>query len=132
MTALSIASVVLLGLLGAGPAPQPDPKPIDPVALNAELNDECRSRSWRCRTSRPGRPWTCAPSGHALPRAPWPLGQGGWIFETFPILLGVDFADDALTRAAARVRIGYEGATVLLEKRDGVWVATGLTGDWIE
>ncbi|HEX7088014.1 MAG TPA: tetratricopeptide repeat protein [Vicinamibacterales bacterium] len=57
---------------------------------------------------------------------------GGWIFETFPVLLGIDFADEALTKAAARVRIGYEGATVLLEKRDGAWVATGLTNEWIE
>jgi tetratricopeptide (TPR) repeat protein len=57
---------------------------------------------------------------------------GGWIFETFPILMGIDFADEPLTKAAARVRIGYEGATVLLEKRGGAWVATGLTGDWIE
>ncbi len=56
---------------------------------------------------------------------------GGWVLETYPIIARIEFLDDERTRAAAAVRIGYAGATVVLEKRDGAWVAVRLTNRWV-
>jgi TolA-binding protein len=55
----------------------------------------------------------------------------GWVFGTYPIITEVQFLDAARTRAAAHVTVGYSGAAVLLEKANGVWKTTGLTGKWI-
>ena len=56
---------------------------------------------------------------------------GGFIVEAFPIIRGITFLDDARTTAAVPITVGYSGATVMLEKRNGVWVATKLVNQWI-
>ena len=56
---------------------------------------------------------------------------GGWELETYPVITEIAFRDPARTKAAAKVTIGYSGATVELEKKDGVWVARRLTSQWI-
>jgi tetratricopeptide (TPR) repeat protein len=56
---------------------------------------------------------------------------GGWEFEAYPRIRAIEFLDAARTRAAVPVTIGYSGATVVLEKRDGVWHAIELTDRWI-
>ena len=43
----------------------------------------------------------------------------------------IEFVNADATRAAARVTIGYSGATVMLEKIDGRWVAKELVGFWV-
>jgi hypothetical protein len=55
----------------------------------------------------------------------------GWELETYPTITDVEFLDDARTKAAVRVTIGYSGGTVLLVKENGTWRATELTGLWI-
>jgi hypothetical protein len=55
----------------------------------------------------------------------------GWEFEAYPRIGSIEFLDAARTRAAVPVTIGYSGATVVLEKRDGVWRAIKLTNEWI-
>jgi hypothetical protein len=57
---------------------------------------------------------------------------GGWHFYTFPILYQIEFLDDARTKAIVPFRIGYQGATVVLEKTGGTWRATRMTSRWIE
>lgn len=64
----------------------------------------------------------------------FPMRQGhwsGWELETYPTITDVEFLDDARTKAAARVTIGYSGGTVLLEKTPDGWRATEMTGFWI-
>ena len=56
---------------------------------------------------------------------------GGWVLETYPIVARIEFLDDERTRASASVVVGYAGATVVLEKQDGVWVALRLTNRWV-
>ena len=56
---------------------------------------------------------------------------GGWEFEAYPRIGSIEFLDGARTRAAVPVTIGYSGATVVLEKRDGVWHIVELTNHWI-
>lgn len=56
---------------------------------------------------------------------------GGWELETYPTLTDVEFFDDARTRAAVRVTVGFSGGTVLLEKTADGWRATNLTGLWV-
>jgi hypothetical protein len=56
---------------------------------------------------------------------------GGWEFETYPVITRVDFLNAERTKALAAVTVGYSGASVVLEKKDGVWIATGLTNQWI-
>ena len=55
----------------------------------------------------------------------------GWVFESYPIVDEIEFIDAARTRAAVKVTVGYSGATVQLEKKNGAWVATALTNFWI-
>jgi hypothetical protein len=55
----------------------------------------------------------------------------GWVLETYPILTRIEFFDEARTRAGASVTIGYGGVTVLLEKRNGAWVAIGWRERWV-
>ena len=59
---------------------------------------------------------------------------GGWLFETFPNIYSVEFTNPERTKAAARVRVGYQGTTILLEKEkeQDRWMPKGRTGDWIE
>jgi tetratricopeptide (TPR) repeat protein len=64
----------------------------------------------------------------------FPMRQGhwsGWELETYPTITDVEFLDDARTRAAARVTVGYSGGTVLLEKTPDGWRATAMTNLWI-
>ena len=56
---------------------------------------------------------------------------GGWVFESYPIIDEIEFIDAERTKAAVKVTVGYSGATVQMEKRDGVWVAKALTNFWI-
>lgn len=79
------------------------------------------------------------PAGAAVDiRAFWnqffPFRQGhwsGWEFEAYPRIGSIEFLDAARTKAAVPVTIGYSGATVVLEKQDGVWRAVRLTNEWI-
>ncbi len=57
---------------------------------------------------------------------------GGWHFATFPTVDELLFLDDARSRALARVRVGYAGGDLLLEKQGGAWRATKLTQTWVE
>jgi hypothetical protein len=43
----------------------------------------------------------------------------------------IEFLNPERTKAGAHVTIGVLGAVVTLEKVDGVWRATGLTGRWV-
>jgi hypothetical protein len=56
---------------------------------------------------------------------------GGWEIETYPVITEIAFTNAERTKAAARVTIGYSGATVELEKEAGIWVARRLTEQWI-
>jgi hypothetical protein len=56
---------------------------------------------------------------------------GGWEIDSYPRLTRIEFLDAARTKAAALVTVGYSGATVVLEKRDGAWTAVRLTNEWI-
>ncbi len=56
---------------------------------------------------------------------------GGWVVETFPIISSVTFLDEARTRAGVAIVVGYSGATVIMEKKSGVWVAVRLVNQWI-
>lgn len=54
------------------------------------------------------------------------------VLQSDPIITDIEFLDAAGTRAAARVAIGHEGTTVILEKNDaGIWKAVRLTSTWI-
>lgn len=55
----------------------------------------------------------------------------GWEFETYPTVGQIEFVDAERTKANARVTLGYEGATVVLEKTDGKWRAVRLVNQWI-
>jgi tetratricopeptide (TPR) repeat protein len=82
----------------------------------------------------PNRPAGPALDVMAFWNRSFPMRQGhwrGWVFETYPAITEIAFADAARTSASARVTIGYSGATVLLRKIDGAWRAVGLTGRWI-
>jgi tetratricopeptide (TPR) repeat protein len=56
---------------------------------------------------------------------------GGWELETYPVITEIEFSNPERTKAAARVTIGYSGATVELEKEGGRWIAKRLTNQWI-
>jgi hypothetical protein len=56
---------------------------------------------------------------------------GGWELQAFPRIGSITFLDEARTKAAVPVTIGYSGATVVLEKRDGTWHMVELTNQWI-
>ena len=56
---------------------------------------------------------------------------GGWEFETYPVVSSVEFLNGDHTRAAAAVTIGYSGATVVLRKENGRWVAVDLVNHWV-
>jgi tetratricopeptide (TPR) repeat protein len=56
---------------------------------------------------------------------------GGWEVETYPVVRSVTFLDEARTRASVPIIVGYSGATVILEKRDGAWVAVKLVSQWV-
>ena len=53
------------------------------------------------------------------------------LFETYPIITELEFLNAERTKAAARVRVGHEGGTIVLEKRQGVWTAQALVNMWI-
>jgi tetratricopeptide (TPR) repeat protein len=52
-------------------------------------------------------------------------------FETYPIITELEFLDAERTKAAARVVVGHEGGTVVLEKSQGIWTAKTLVNTWI-
>jgi hypothetical protein len=56
---------------------------------------------------------------------------GGWEIYTYPASGSVEFLDAERTKAQVPVSIGYSGATVVLEKVDGVWKAVKLTNRWV-
>ena len=56
---------------------------------------------------------------------------GGWEFAAFPRIDAIEFLEASRTSAAVPVTIGYTGATVVLEKRNGAWQVVELTNFWI-
>jgi hypothetical protein len=56
---------------------------------------------------------------------------GGWMFATFPTVTHIEFLNAERTRATARFTVEYEGATVILEKVNGRWVAVRMVDRWI-
>jgi tetratricopeptide (TPR) repeat protein len=56
---------------------------------------------------------------------------GGWMVETFPTITHIEFTNAERTKAGVAVTIGYEGATIVLEKKGGVWTYVGMTNRWI-
>jgi tetratricopeptide (TPR) repeat protein len=52
-------------------------------------------------------------------------------FETYPIITDIEFLDSERTKAVARIVVGSEGGTVVLEKERGIWTAKGLVNTWI-
>lgn len=55
-----------------------------------------------------------------------------FVIESDPHIMNIEFLDTGRTRAAARIAIGHEGATVILEKdAAGAWKAVRLTNTWI-
>jgi hypothetical protein len=56
---------------------------------------------------------------------------GGWMVETFPTITLVEFTNAERTKAGVAVTIGYEGATIVLEKKGEVWTYVGMTNRWI-
>ena len=52
-------------------------------------------------------------------------------FETFPIITGIEFLDAKRSKAVARVVVGSQDGTVVLEKEGGVWIARRLVNGGI-
>jgi tetratricopeptide (TPR) repeat protein len=55
----------------------------------------------------------------------------GWVFETYPIIERIEFLDAERTKAAVSVTVGYSGATVVVDKTEGKWVARELVNFWV-
>jgi len=54
------------------------------------------------------------------------------VLQSDPVIQDIEFLDAGRTRAAARIAIGHEGATVILQKDEaGIWKAVRLTNTWI-
>jgi hypothetical protein len=51
--------------------------------------------------------------------------------ETYPIIAELDFLNAERTKAAARVVVGHQGGTIVLEKSQGIWTAKALVNTWI-
>jgi hypothetical protein len=51
--------------------------------------------------------------------------------ETFPVITDIEFLDSERTKAVARIVVGPEGGTVVLEKERGIWTAKVLINTWI-
>jgi tetratricopeptide (TPR) repeat protein len=66
-----------------------------------------------------------------FPTQPSPSQSGLWDLETFPTVRQVEFVDAERTKANVSVVLGYEGATIVLEKSDGKWRAVRLVNQWI-
>jgi tetratricopeptide (TPR) repeat protein len=56
---------------------------------------------------------------------------GGTVLQTYPMITRIDFLDTARTRANVAITVGYSGATVVVEKVEGVWRAVRVTNWWI-
>jgi hypothetical protein len=56
---------------------------------------------------------------------------GGWEFETYPVINRIEFLNRERSRAAVAVTVGYSGATVVLEKKNGRWEAVDLVNMWV-
>ena len=52
-------------------------------------------------------------------------------FETYPIIVELEFLNAERTKAAARIVVGHEGGTIVLEKSQGIWTAKALVNTWI-
>jgi hypothetical protein len=64
----------------------------------------------------------------------FPARPGHWLrweIETYPVITEIHFTNPERTKAAAKVTIGYSGATVELEKEAGKWMAKRLTNQWM-
>ena len=57
--------------------------------------------------------------------------DGRWVEETYPRIVSIRFLDEERSRAAVAIATGYEGATVLMEKRNGTWHVMKITNVWI-
>ena len=56
---------------------------------------------------------------------------GGFEILTYPAFSSIEFTDAARTRALVPIAVGYSGATVVLQKIDGVWTMRELVNFWI-
>jgi hypothetical protein len=64
----------------------------------------------------------------------FPARPGHWEgvdVESAPAFHAIEFTDAARSRARVPVRIGYAGATVIVEKIDGAWRMRELTDQWV-
>ena len=62
-----------------------------------------------------------------FPTGDWQQTPG----ETGPAIREIEFLDTERTKAAARIQAANEGATVMLEKTDGIWRVIELVDSWI-
>lgn len=60
-----------------------------------------------------------------------PAHWGGWVLQTYPVVVRITFEDEARTRASVAVGIGYSGCTVHLERTDDGWSVVRLSSFWI-
>jgi tetratricopeptide (TPR) repeat protein len=56
---------------------------------------------------------------------------GGWMFETFPTITRIEFTGAERTKAVVRFTVGYEGASAIFEKQNGVWTFKEMKNRWI-
>ena len=64
----------------------------------------------------------------------FPCRAGHWEgaeVESAPVVDAIEFTDAGRTHARVKVRIGYAGATVLLDKVDGTWTMRSLVDQWV-
>lgn len=64
----------------------------------------------------------------------FPCRPGHWEgveVESAPVFHAIEFTDAGRTRATVKVRIGYAGGTVVLEKIGGAWTMRALTDQWM-
>ena len=57
---------------------------------------------------------------------------GRWVEDTYPAIGTITFYDEARTKAVVAFRAGsYEGGTMLMEKKNGLWLAVKILSAWI-
>jgi len=58
--------------------------------------------------------------------------MGAWVVQTYPSVTSITFLDASRTKAAVGVRAdAYSGATIIMEKKNGVWVALRIVNQWV-
>jgi tetratricopeptide (TPR) repeat protein len=93
-----------------------------------------KRRPWTQVMQTPHQPAGAAVGVVAFWNKSFPVRSGhwsGWVFETYPAIMEIEFIDATRTKAAVKVTVGYSGATVQMEKKDGAWLARDLTNFWV-